>query len=560
MGMASKSRRSLLQAQILLRLEQGPVRTVSELAEAVDAQRPSVSRSLKTLRIDKLVERRQNGWNLTSTGGDEAKRCNQELSRAARRIKRAIRPIAIGSELMRANKPLFESLEGESAPSFSKGIKEALALSNKAMRANRALIESLGVEIAPSFTKGMEEASTMANEAMRANKSLIGSLGVEIAPSFTKGMEEASTMADEAMKANKALIDSLGLDTVPSFTKGIVGASALGDEAMKANKALIDSLGVGIDSTFHKSFENALSKEVSQFFPSGLDNRLSQALAPLAETQHRLSGVTAQFAAMPDLGFIFSQNNTLIAKAVENVQALDSVPGTRIEGFNGALYRGVLRDVKNIGTSIRSLFSETAKIAGETRDFSGMQQTWSRMLIPSSSVANFTQSLRSGVEVKPDTTIEIVPPLPHREDTEEPLYLLLIDLNPDLADKWRGSWEALEGSNPDGLSQAAFSYRELIRMVLDELAPNVEVDRSKQSFWSKRKQQVRQVLSGSEGEFAYTMVVGLSKLYDFLSKPAHTIYRNRLVVRAALMSGDGLLLLLLSSKQVYLRPVSGPAN
>ena len=513
---------------------------------------------MKTLRNDNLVERKRNGWYLTSTGVDEAKRCNQELSRAARRVKRAIKPIAIGSELMKAKDPLFESLEGESAPSFSKGIMEALALSNEAMRANKSLIGSLGVEIAPSFTKGMEEATTLANEAMKANKALIDSLGVDTVPSFTMGIVGASALGDEAMKANKALINSLGFDTVPCFTKGIVGASALGNEAMKANKALIDSLGVGIDSTFHKSLENAQSKEVSQFFPSGLDNRLSQALAPLAETQHRLSGVTAQFAAMPDLGFIFSQNNTLIAKAVENVQALDPVSGTRIEGFSGALYRGVLRDVQNIGTSIRSLFSETATIAGETRDFSGMQQTWSRMLIPSSSVANFTQSLRSGVEVKPDTAIEIVPPLPHREDTEEPLYLLLIDLNPDLADKWRGSWEALEGSNPDGLSQAAFSYRELVRMVLDELAPNVEVDHSKQG--SKRKQQVRQVLSGSEGEFAYTMVVGLSKLYDFLSKPAHTIYRNRLAVRAALMSGDGLLLLLLSSKQVYLRPVSGPAN
>ena len=523
--MSPNSRRSLLQAQILLRLEQGSVRTVSELAEAVDAQRPSVSRSLKTLRNDNLVERRQNGWNLTSTGGDEAKRCNQELSRAARRFQRAIRPIALG---------------------------------NKAMEANKGLIESLGVEIAPSFTKGIEEASALGNKAMEANKGLIESLGVEIAPSFTKGIEEASALGNKAMEANKGLIESLGVEIAPSFTKGIEEASALGNKAMEANKALIDSLGVGIDSTFRKSLENALSKEVSQSFPSGLDDRLSQALAPLAETQHRLSGLTAQLAALPDLGFVFSQNNTLIAKAVEDVQALNSLAAIRAQGIDNALYSGVLRDIQNMGTSIRSLFSETAKIAGETRDFSGMQQTWSRMLMPSSTVANYTLSLRSELEVKPDTAIEILPPLPHREDPQEPLHLLLIDLNPELADKWRGSWEALEGSNPDGLSQAAFSYRELLRMVLDELAPEVEVDRSEQG--SKRKKQVLQVLRGSEGEFAYSMVVGLSKLYDFLSKPAHTIYRNRLAVRAALMSGDGLLLLLLSSKQVFLRPVTGPAS
>ena len=38
---------------------------------AVDAQRPSVSRSLKTLRNDNLVERKRSGWKLTLTGEDE---------------------------------------------------------------------------------------------------------------------------------------------------------------------------------------------------------------------------------------------------------------------------------------------------------------------------------------------------------------------------------------------------------------------------------------------------------------------------------------------------------
>lgn len=88
--MTSVSRRSRLQVRILLRLAQGPARTVSELAEAVGARRPSVSRSLKALRSEMLVERRLNGWILTLAGEEEAKRRNQELFRVADSLHRTI--------------------------------------------------------------------------------------------------------------------------------------------------------------------------------------------------------------------------------------------------------------------------------------------------------------------------------------------------------------------------------------------------------------------------------------------------------------------------------------
>ena len=91
--MKSASRRSHLQVRILLRLEQGPARTVSELAVAVDARRPSVSRSLKTLRNDELVERGRNGWTLTLAGEEEAKRRSQELSRVADSLRRTFEGI-----------------------------------------------------------------------------------------------------------------------------------------------------------------------------------------------------------------------------------------------------------------------------------------------------------------------------------------------------------------------------------------------------------------------------------------------------------------------------------
>ena len=93
MPMKSASRRSLLQVRILLRLKQGPARTISELAVAVGARRPSVSRSLKTLRNDELVEDGRNGWILTLAGEEEVKRCNQELSRVADSLRRTFKGV-----------------------------------------------------------------------------------------------------------------------------------------------------------------------------------------------------------------------------------------------------------------------------------------------------------------------------------------------------------------------------------------------------------------------------------------------------------------------------------
>ena len=409
---------------------------------AVDAQRPSVSRSLKTLRSDNLVERTRSGWKLTLPGEDEARRCSQELSLVADSLRRAYKA-ATAVDVMKARNTISESL-----------ISDVIAKNiSRFAFAPRGTVLDAFPKTVPQLFSPMP----------------LSTLGQSIAP-----------LADTQRK-------------------------------------------------------------LSEVF--------AQSIAPLADTQRKLSKVFAQSIALPDLGFVVSQNNAMISSAIENIQAVYSAPHIRVQGFDKVFYPGVLRNIRDIGASYRMLFDESSTMAAARRDLTAMQQIWSRMLIPSSTVASFTHSLRSGVTLRPEPNREALLPLSDREDPRELLDLLLADLNPDLVDKWKGSWQALGDSNPDRLSQAAFSYRELIKMVLDELAPDVEVDTSEQS--SKRKKQARQVLNGREGEFAGAMVEGLPKLYDFLSKPAHTSYRNEVAVQAALMAGDGLLLMLLSGRRGY---------
>ena len=75
---------------------------------AVDAQRPSVSRSLKTLRNDNLVERKRSGWKLTLPGEDEAKRSNQELSLVVDSLRRTYKA-ATAVDVMKARNTISES-------------------------------------------------------------------------------------------------------------------------------------------------------------------------------------------------------------------------------------------------------------------------------------------------------------------------------------------------------------------------------------------------------------------------------------------------------------------
>lgn len=71
-GPMSDTRRSFLQTKILIRLDEKPAKTIAELATRVNSQRPSVSRSLKTLKGQGFVVRTHIGWCLTDAGRKEA--------------------------------------------------------------------------------------------------------------------------------------------------------------------------------------------------------------------------------------------------------------------------------------------------------------------------------------------------------------------------------------------------------------------------------------------------------------------------------------------------------
>ena len=82
----SKRRRSLLQIKLLLILADQPVRTITELAERVNITRPSVSRSLKILREDKLIRKFNGKWQVTKEGKKEVNDAKQMLADTTKNV------------------------------------------------------------------------------------------------------------------------------------------------------------------------------------------------------------------------------------------------------------------------------------------------------------------------------------------------------------------------------------------------------------------------------------------------------------------------------------------
>ena len=85
-----ESRRSMLQVRILRHLQKGPVKTITELADAVKSQRPSVSRSMRLLRADGLVEQSDHSWCLTDAGLREAEEAETKLTATAEKAARTL--------------------------------------------------------------------------------------------------------------------------------------------------------------------------------------------------------------------------------------------------------------------------------------------------------------------------------------------------------------------------------------------------------------------------------------------------------------------------------------
>lgn len=145
------------------------------------------------------------------------------------------------------------------------------------------------------------------------------------------------------------------------------------------------------------------------------------------------------------------------------------------------------------------------------------------------------------------------------------LSRLLSEVDPDLESKRLGVWQTFYGDSNDRLGQASHSMREVIRLLLEKLAPDEKV---KQCPWYTkpvdlktdvtRGMRVRYCLSGSSTSVSKSTlkyIEALSKFVDEsyakLSIEAHASKESDIpIVKAFLESGELVVLMILLHKKV----------
>jgi len=125
-------------------------------------------------------------------------------------------------------------------------------------------------------------------------------------------------------------------------------------------------------------------------------------------------------------------------------------------------------------------------------------------------------------------------PISTGEHNTQELSNWLCSIDPSLEDKRLGAWITFKGNSPDKIPQATLSMRELLKQLLDKLAPDEDIKRA--SWYSKptkgpdviRRMKVRYILSGHSGttskstvDFIDSMASAIEMTHAKLSSEVH---------------------------------------
>jgi hypothetical protein len=147
------------------------------------------------------------------------------------------------------------------------------------------------------------------------------------------------------------------------------------------------------------------------------------------------------------------------------------------------------------------------------------------------------------------------------EESSGQLSVLLNEIDPDLELKRRGAWQTFRGESNDRISQAAHSMREVIRLLLDCLAPEEKILHA--PWYQKprvkpdvtRKMKVRFAIGGASSEisdstvdFVDSLANAADEAYYKLSAEAHTSGKGYKQAEAFLKAGEAVILLILTNR------------
>ena len=278
---------------------------------------------------------------------------------------------------------------------------------------------------------------------------------------------------------------------------------------------------------------------------------LTPSLTAVLEVQESYTALFRQFTQpgtfFLDMQKVIASSSILTNEALQNIGAIGLAASNLGAQLDHLLYSGVTDHLRHVGESYRE-FSAYAISRFQSSPLSAalVQRD---VTVPSLTVASYTGSLRNAAESKVGVDSPLISSY-GEEGVGRELDELLGKIKPEFTSMRRGSWEALGSTNPERFRHAAVSHRELILQVFRQLIPDAPIEEDQPG--SKLKNRVKILMGGSESsaELAAHVSRAVFALYGYMNKITHGDERHEQAVRGALLTGEGLLLFLLSHQSV----------
>lgn len=511
--MISEPRRSTLQTQILAALSVSAVESVSAFAKSLEKPRPSVSRSLHRLAQDGYVEKQGRTWQLTETGRHEAALATKALQTATKEV------VEITGKKFKAVSSISDRMTTPVARlSFSdqfSGLQFDLA--NTTLGQMSSFIDQ--VSVADALGLASVSSAITANFGLnaRADQKLLSNLAGSAAQ-MGDLVEIATGLVNPALSASSAL-DSL----IPKWS----GFSPLAEAMRSWQTEGVASLAAPLLSV-QDSYASILN-----CLPT-IDHSLGY--CAIADQTRLMASTLSNVMQLPDYGNLAAR----LAVGDEVDPNLLRIPA----------------NLSLISSSLADVFHENLLSLGGSNTPFQPSVLSDHLYYSTLPVSHYAQASR---HLLVDELFELSDESQSRTNEDlgnEELDPLLSRLDPDFVGKRRGSWIALNGTNPDRLAHAAGSQKNLLLQVLRLLVADSElayVDLNEKG--SKIKARVKQIMGGSESETDHVMAVANAVVtgYAIYNKYDHTNQKNDRALRAHLQTGEALLFMVLIRLD-HLRP------
>lgn len=480
-GPDKTTRRSMLQLKILRRLAEEPVESISKLAESLDAHRPSVSRSLRSLEGEGLVYHDHGAWHLTEDGEFEAAAVSDKLIETLERVGATAKRVLEGFPRVEIPTAIIEAARSLTFPSAAFAAGQA----------------------PPDFGA----LSPMA-EAVRAITAQEGS-------SFADQVADVVKQTDPGVGARES-VARVGYDPTRA---GRV------DRELSKKFSVMGTLG-SMDPHAH-GVTSGLVRDAAGGI--GEARGIGAALAAAVDTQRsQLDWIEAMpRSTLSALSQVVSQNMVPTSQLVADLAAMYGAAGAS-EALDGHAIGSIARAAAEVVTAHRDYMKDTLTTLADTvgsrpeREIAGPRLEVHELAGSTYATSWFVSGARALV-----ATDEHEPGGGPRGDVTmareraASIEDALAELGPRFLAMWHGAWSTLNADGPDATRQAAHSARELLTQGLEALAPDSHVAGQQKVTRQMRVTWIVGPLSKSRLDWANSMFKSVDGAYGLLSGGAH---------------------------------------